>query len=191
MKDTYIEDKTFKKIDFTKSSLEKAEYNYCKFIDCNFENLKLSDFKFIECEFTNCNLSNVKTANTAFQEIVFDNCKILGVHFEDCNKFLLSFSFKKCQLNLSSFYSLNIKNTKFTNCNLQDVDFTETELSSSLFDNCDLVNSIFENTILEKCDFTTSFNYIINPEINKIKKAKFSKDGLAGLLNNYDIVICN
>jgi hypothetical protein len=48
---------------------------------------------------------------------------------------------------------------------------------------------VFENTNIEKADFRTSFNYSINPEINRIKKAMFSKQGVVGLLNHLDIDI--
>ena len=47
----------------------------------------------------------------------------------------------------------------------------------------------FENSILEKADLRTSRNYLIDPELNKIKKAKFSIHGIAGLLAKYDIEI--
>ena len=49
--------------------------------------------------------------------------------------------------------------------------------------------AIFENTILEKADFRTAYNYAIDPEINKIKRARFSSFGVAGLLQKYDIDI--
>jgi hypothetical protein len=42
---------------------------------------------------------------------------------------------------------------------------------------------------MEKADFRSAFNYSINPEINRIKKAKFSLTGLQGLLGKYDIEI--
>jgi len=32
-------------------------------------------------------------------------------------------------------------------------------------------------------------NYSIDPELNKIKKARFSTQGIAGLLDKYDIEI--
>ncbi len=41
----------------------------------------------------------------------------------------------------------------------------------------------------EGVDFRTSFNYSIDPQLNRIKKAKFSLPGIAGLLDKYDIVI--
>ena len=54
---------------------------------------------------------------------------------------------------------------------------------------CHDTRATFSHTILEKADFRTSFNYSINPEINRIKKAKFSLIGIAGLLDKYDIEI--
>jgi hypothetical protein len=42
---------------------------------------------------------------------------------------------------------------------------------------------------LEKTDFRSSFNYSIDPEVNRIKKAKFDRAGLAGLLDKYDLEI--
>jgi hypothetical protein len=52
-----------------------------------------------------------------------------------------------------------------------------------------LSGATFENTNLEKADFRTSFNYSIDPEINRIKKAKFALPEVLGLLNKYDLVI--
>ncbi len=92
-------------------------------------------------------------------------------------------------LNLSSFYKLKLKATQFKNCSLQEVDFSESNLSAAVFDNCDLSGTMFENTILEKADFRTASNYTIDPEINQIKKAKFSFPDVAGLLSKYDIKI--
>ena len=119
----------------------------------------------------------------------FKDCKLIGLHFENCNGFLFAVGFQGCQLNLSSFYQRDLKNTLFKNCNLQEVDFVETDLTSSTFDNCDLTNAIFENTNLQKVDFRTSFNYSIDPELNRIKKAKFSRMEVVGLLNKYNIEI--
>lgn len=42
---------------------------------------------------------------------------------------------------------------------------------------------------MEKADFRTSYNFSIDPDVNRIKKAKFSLDGVRGLLDKYDIQI--
>lgn len=119
----------------------------------------------------------------------FKDCKMLGLQIENCNEFGLSFQFDSCNLNHSSFFQKKLKNTVFKNSQLQEVDFTECDLSASIFDTCDLMSAKFENTNLEKTDFRKAFNYSINPDKNRIKKAKFSVMGISGLLDNYDIVI--
>ena len=70
-----------------------------------------------------------------------------------------------------------------------EVDFSETDLVGSVFKNCDLSGTIFENTHLEKADLRTAYNYHIDPESNKLKKAKFSLQGLPGLLDKYGLEI--
>ncbi len=189
MEKEYIEGKIFEKIDYTQTLLIAGEYENCKFNNCNFSNTSLSNIIFSECTFNGCNLSLAKISNTAFRDIKFKNCKLLGMHFEDSNKFLFTVDFENCILNLSSFYKLNIKKTKFKNTSLNEVDFTETDLTNSIFDNCDLTLTTFANTTLEKVDFRTSYNFSIDPEANRIKKAKFSMNGVIGLLNKYDIEI--
>lgn len=114
---------------------------------------------------------------------------MLGLRFDTCNEFGLSFSFDGCQLNHSSFNKVEIKKTVFKNSQLQEIDFTDANLTSVVFDNCDLIRAHFDHTILEKADFRTSYNYSIDPEINRIKRAKFSISGISGLLDKYDIVI--
>ena len=88
-----------------------------------------------------------------------------------------------------TFYKTKIKKTSFKNSQLQETDFTEADLTNSVFDNCNLLQAIFDHTMLEKADFRTSFNYSIDPEINRIKQARFSISEIAGLLNKYDIHI--
>ncbi len=112
---------------------------------------------------------------------------MLGLNFENCNKFGLSLRFENCQLNHASFYQIQLKNTVFRSCQLQETDFTESNLTDSLFDECDLYLAVFNQSILEKVDFRTSKNYAIDPENNRIKRAKFSYPDVLGLLDKYDI----
>ncbi len=130
-----------------------------------------------------------KLVKTSFQDTKFKDCKLLGLHFFDCNSFLFTVDFDNCHLNLASFYKLKLKKIRFKDSSLHEVDFTETDLSNSIFDNCDLSRTIFDSTILERADLRTSFDYSIDPELNRIKKARFSTAGVAGLLDKYDIDI--
>jgi uncharacterized protein YjbI with pentapeptide repeats len=112
-----------------------------------------------------------------------------GLRFEACNPFLFEVSFDTCVLNLSSFYQIKGKKTKFSSCSLHEVDFTEADFSEATFDDCDLAGALFDQTNVSKADFRSAFNYVIHPSLNQIKKAKFSQDGLAGLLQGFDIHI--
>lgn len=187
----YFDNEMFTKIDFTnpKTKIIKGEYDNCTFTNCNFENIHASNIQFVECEFIDCNFSNTIIKDTAFRDVSFINCKMIGVKFNECDPFLLQFSFKDCQLNFSSFYQLKIPNTKFVNCNLEEVDFTETILKSSIFDNCDLKRTIFEKTNLEKSDFRTAINFDLNPSENRLKEARFSRNTIEGLLTVYKIIV--
>jgi fluoroquinolone resistance protein len=189
MEQELIEEKTFEKISFLKEVLKKGDYEYCKFINCDFSDADISNIKFLECEFIGCNMSLAKINGTVFRDVKFKDCKMLGLRFDTCNEFGLAASFDTCNLNHSSFYRSKIKKTVFKNSQLQEVDFTDSDLSHSVFDQCDLMNTRFENTNLEKADFRTAINYSFNPEMNKIKKAKFSLSGVQGLLERYDITI--
>ena len=189
MERLYIESKTFEKADIPDMGLALGDYEDCTFNSCDLSNLNLSGLHFTECEFFGCNMSMVKLAKTTFNDVKFTECKLVALHFEDCNEFLFSVSFDQCQLTLSSFYKRKLKNTIFKNSTLLEVDFTEADLTGSVFDHCDLAMATFENTILEKADFRTSFHYTINPELNRIKKARFSMAGIAGLLSKYDIEV--
>ncbi len=179
----------FEKADFTKEPLPTGEYEGCRFLNCNFENADLSAIKFIECEFIGCNLSLAKLVKTAFGDVIFRDCKMLGLHFEQSSSFNFTVRFENCTLDHTSFYKVKMKSTLFSNSKLMEVDFTEAVLSRSNFDNCDLQGAKFEQANLEKVDFRTSVNYSIDPQLNMLKRAKFSLTGIQGLLDKYDIEI--
>lgn len=72
---------------------------------------------------------------------------------------------------------------------LFETDFVEADLTGADFQDSDLKGPIFENTVLEKADFRHAKNFIIDPENNRVKKTKFSMDGLPGLLQKYGIEV--
>ena len=147
--------------------------------------------EFVECEFTSCNLSMVKIVKTVFRDARFRGCKMLGLRFDTCNEFGMTFGFENCTLDHSTFFETKIRKTVFKDSHLFEVDFSKADLSGSAFKNCDLSGATFDNTILDKSDFRTSYNFTIDPENNRIKKARFSLIGVPGLLAKYDIEIDN
>ncbi len=179
----------FSKDDLSEHPIKKGEYEKCTFRNCDLSNSDISEYLFEHCAFIGCNLSLIKLNRTTFRDVNFKDCKMLGLHFENCNKFALSFSFDHCVLNHSSLYQMKLKNTCFKHTLLHEVDLTECDLAGAVFDTCDFSGATFDHTILEKADLRTAYNYSIDPERNRIKKAKFSLPEVVGLLNKYDIVI--
>jgi len=184
-----IENKIFDRLDYTTEKLPCEIYENCRFVNCNFYNSDFLNVTFRECTFDSCDFSLASLKNTALNDIHFVGCKLVGVQFEECNPFLFLVNFENCVLKLAVFYKIKLKKTRFKNCNLQETDFTEADMTEAVLDNCDLQRAIFQRTNLEKADLRTSFLYCIDPEINKIKKARFSRMGIAGLLDKYGIVI--
>lgn len=187
--DFFAEDQTYDKIDFRATPLQKSDYDHCMFVKVEFSGVDLSGIKFIDCQFSGCNLTTVQMAHTVFRDVLFKDCKMMGLRFDTADKFGLSFRFEDCILDHSSFYQTELKKTIFIRTQLKQADLTGCDLTEAVFDHCDLAGATFEHTVLEKADLRTAFNYAIDPEMNRIKRAKFSLAGVAGLLGKYDIEI--
>ena len=127
--------------------------------------------------------------NTSLKNVDFKNCKLLGIHFHTCDDFLFQVNSEDCILDYASFANKKMLKTKFTNSSLKEVTFTGSNLSHAIFNNCNLAGAIFNNTQLMGADFTSAYHYKIDPEYNPMKKAKFSTQGILGLLEKYDIKI--
>lgn len=189
MAHTCIEGETITDIDYSGQSVADMEYDNCTFKNCNFANASLTGSRFYETAFVDCNLSNADLSGVSLQDVTFTDCIMPGLHFDKCNTFGFAVSFRNCQLNHSVFYKMQLGKTSFAGSQLQRVDFTEATLKNVSLQHCDLLNAVFENTNLEKADLTNAKNYSIDPEINKIKGAKFSLPDVVGLLTVYEIEI--
>lgn len=189
MEFTFTEGEVFKNRSFKEFTLSKGEYEGCTFVNCDFSSLDISDFIFTACEFQRCNLSMVKMINTAFRGVQFMGCKMLGLHFNDCNDFGLKVSFDECTLNHSSFFQVKLNGAIFKDCQIQEADCSESDFTKCMFENCDFSRTVFYRANIQKADFSTASNFSIDPELNRIKGAKFSLHGVAGLLDKYDIEI--
>lgn len=189
MSSDYISNATFRGENFNVSLLPGKEYENCTFIECSFANADLSRITFSECIFEHCDLSMAKLKGTNIRDVKFKHCKMLGLRFDECNTFLVSFRFENCTLNFSSFYQLKIKQTTFNSCKLESVDFTQADITKSLFDDCDLLNATFDGTNLSQADLRSAINFSIDPERNTLARARFSSHNLSGLLHKYKLDI--
>ncbi|WP_045460715.1 pentapeptide repeat-containing protein [Sporocytophaga myxococcoides] len=189
MEGTLHQNKTFEKIIFTEKELRNREFEECTFISCDFLNSNLSGNTFTDCTFISTNLTMVKLQGTSLKNVHFKESKVMGVDFSKCKDFLFSVSFDNCMADYASFAAKKMVKTKFINCSLKGTQLAGTDLTSARFDHCNLDSAVFNKTILNGADFTTAYNFTIDPEMNSLKKAKFSMGGLSGLLNKYDLLI--
>lgn len=183
------EHKEFRNIDYSEKTLRGSEFFQCTFINCNFHKSDLGRNEFSHCRFEGCNFTMAVIADTGFADVTFNNCKLLGLDFTTCNKFMFSFAFSHCQMDFSVFLGAKLKKTRFNHCSLKEAVFTEADLTQAVFATCDLQGAQFAGTNLEKADLRTAYNFHIDPEHNKMKKAQFSHRNLAGLLNKYNLDI--
>lgn len=181
--------KTFEKIVYVDKKVNNREFEDCVFKNCDLSNSDFSYSSFMDCEFIDCNLAMTKLSGASLKGVKFKNCKLLGIQFEECDDFLFNVSFQECVLDYSSFANKKMPKTIFNSCSLREVSFVGTNLTSAVFDNSNLDGTIFNNTQLAGADFSKATDFKIDPEFNPMKKAKFSTQGIIGLLDKYDIKI--
>ena len=175
----------YRNIDFSQKKEER--FDSCEFINCQFADL--SHISFIDCDFRSCNLSNFKTVNTRLQNVSFFDCKLLGLNFSGTIDFALELHFENCILDYASFDRKKLNKSSFKNCRLHSTNFGNADLSKSTITTCDFMDASFSKTNLSTIDFTTNFNFLIDPELNTIKKTKFLTQQLPALLYRHDIVV--
>ncbi len=179
---TVIENK-----DFTHVALGEEEFEQTAFRNCIFSSLK--GVAFSDCLFTSCNLSNAAVARSKMQQVTFSGCKLIGINFYEVRDFGFSVHFENCLLDYASFDNKKMNASSFSHCKIHGVNFSGADLSKATLENCDLTNTLFSATNLSGLDFTTNYNFTIDPVTNTVKKAKFLASDLSGLLAGFDIII--
>ena len=183
------DDRLFDRINYSGNIVNGTEFESCRFKNCDFSNSIFTNNKFLDCVFEDCNLSLIKLSKTTLSNTRFNNCKLLGIIFSECQDFLFSVKFESCILDYSSFMGKKMPKTYFIKSSLKEVNFTRTNLSGSVFNETDLADTLFNGTDLTAANFLTAFNYMIDPELNNLKKACFSLHGLPGLLTRHQLKI--
>lgn len=185
----YYVDQVFNKINLPQTGKVDTQFDGCTFKNCDFTETDFFGCDFLKCNFEHCNLSMVKFGHNGFDKVLFDGCKMVGVDFSHTKDFLFSIDFINCILDYATFMKKKNRKANFINCSLKGTDFSETDLTSSIFEKCDLSAAVFMRSTLSSVNFVSSFNFTIDPEKNLLRKAKFSADGLIGLLENYGIIV--
>lgn len=185
----YFLDNHYERITYGRDDLNLKEFEDCSFSHCDFSECNFIGVTFIDCTFSHCNFNGAKINHVAFRTVNFNHCAAEEVNFSMCDKLIFEIHFNDCRLDFAKFYTLKINGTTFQDCSMIAVDFMKADLTGVLFDNCDLHKTLFMNSILNKADLRTSYNYTLDPEKNKVKKAIFSLGGVKGLLAKHDISV--
>ena len=182
-------DQVFDQQDQVAGPWTNGEFEQCTFRKLDLSRFILSGSNFVNCRFEGCNLTRVELKNTKLYDVRFVNCILPHVDFGPCNAFGFHVDFQECQLDYTVFLNRKLKKVQFIDCSLKEAHFMNCELIGALFKHCNLELARFEGNNLMQADFSSSYNLELNPEDNKIKKARFSLQNLPGLLTKYDLVI--
>ncbi|MFB0842076.1 pentapeptide repeat-containing protein [Paenibacillus oleatilyticus] len=95
--------------------------------------------------------------------------------------------FEECTLSHSTFIGLTLPKSIITKCTVKNVDFREADLTEANMSYTDFSESLFDRTNLTAADFSFATNYMIDPGLNPIRKAKFTLPEAISLLYCMDI----
>ena len=87
----------------------------------------------------------------------FIDTKLTGIHWPDTS-IPISVSFKRCLLNSSGFFDVDLRKTEIIECQLRDVDFTQANLTKANCSFSDFAGARFINTNLTYTNFTNATN---------------------------------
>jgi len=165
------------------------EYEATVFRDCELTEVDLGARRFVDCSFERCNLTSAEWRGVSLNNVKFSACKLLGANLTGLRKTLLSVAFTDCKLDYSDFGGLDLAKTRFVRCSLIDATFVGTDLSGASFEACDLSGALCRNTNLTGADLRGADGLTLDPDANRIQKAKVSVYGLAGFLTKYKLDI--
>ncbi|MFR9166231.1 MAG: pentapeptide repeat-containing protein [Dysgonomonas sp.] len=134
--------------------------------------MKIAETCFNNCLFRKCNFTMVKFLSS-LQNVNFVECKMIGADFSGISRVSNSFRFEKTILNYASFIGVKLRSIVFDECQMEETYFDSADIALSEFKKCNLMRTSFHETNLEKADFSTSYDFCINPNQNRIKKSDF------------------
>lgn len=185
----YYVNQVFEKDEVLTIATVETQFDACVFKNLDFTTTNFLGCDFTNCTFDNCNFSMVKFGPIGLDKVFFLNCKMIGADFTHAKDFLFAANFTNCILDYAAFMKKKNRKCHFNNCSLKGADFSEADLTGAQFERCNLSAAVFMRSILNGANFVSSFNFTIDPEKNMLRKAKFTADGLVGLLTNYGIIV--
>lgn len=178
---------------FQNDVYQSIYYNDCHFQNCIFESCEWSNCQWLNCQFTDCKFVQFKSTDSQMKQSFFKNCELIGIDwFTLLPKGVFQYpieAFESCLLKYCVFTVLDLSNYQFSGNRMLACQFTECDLTKSSFKNCELKQTLFTHCNLSHADFTDAKGYEINPLINKLQAARFSKPEVYRLIEYLPIQI--
>ncbi|KZE74309.1 pentapeptide repeat-containing protein [Paenibacillus elgii] len=184
-------DEHFVEAQYSQQEVTSVRFYDCTFTKCDFSETVFKDCKFSGCTFENCNLSLIQVLDCDFSQVSFTHSKLIGINWAEMapprkvGSGLLRF--EECTLSHSTFIGLTLPKSVITKCTAKNVDFRESDLTEADMSYTDFSESLFDRTNLTAADFSFATNYMIDPGLNPIRKAKFTLPEAISLLYCMDI----
>ncbi len=180
----------FQSIDLHQDNIKESEFIDCVFESCDFSEGSLKTSIFENCKFVKTSFATSKFIDTRISDCKFNSCKLTGIDWSTLNKIIgLELDFNSCDLSYSSFFKMDLSNSKFIDCRIYEADFTECIMKNVLFKGSELMRTSFYNTDLQEADFREAVNYLFDPGKNNCKNAKFSYIEALNLLKFFGIIV--
>ena len=188
------EEEDFEDLKLSHQTVLSNRFYECTFTNCDFSEAAFQECRFVDCKFSICNLSMIAfNSDCTFVDTAFVGSKMIGINWPNVSWPNIQPSspllFEDCDISMSSFQGLDLKEMQITKCRARDVDFEDAVLAESDFAGTDLMKSLFNHTDLTKTNFVTAANYSIDITSNNVKGARFSFPEAANLLYLLDIEI--
>src|SRR5512140_2412868 len=178
----------YKKVVLRQGAVRRVEFHACVFLKCSFSETAFEGCRFIDCTFKGCDLSLASLKGSACQNTRFSDSQLVGVDWTqttwaDPRSLLVRpVDFLSCALNHSTFMGLSMRHVQLEKCIAHDVSFEEADLTRANCAFTDFTGSRFLRTNLTEANFTGATHYTISPQLNTLKKTKFSLPEAMSLL---------
>ncbi len=176
----------FAGLDLAGLSLEGKSFEGCEFRHCRFSGAMLERCRFVDCSFHDCDLTGVVLSGSRLQAVTLIACTAIGIDWGRAHwsKYAITpqLRFHRSTLDDASFFGLELKELVIEDCRAHRVDFREGCFDRADFSRTDLRHSLFVRTGLRRADFTGATAYDIDPGLNAVEGARFSRDEAVRLL---------
>lgn len=120
-------------------------------------------------------------------QVTFHRCKLTGIDFSPV--MVLGIDFPDNKMVYCSFLRIKIPNSNFQDSQMEESLFAGSDLRKCNFSRVAFGGSRFEDCELNQADFSDSFDFVMDPQKNRLSDAKFSADNALILLKAFKVVI--